>query len=581
MGAERPSRGNGSVSPTDCATPSPVSGEGAGGEGKICAALLLALVAALTFTSLPSALAQVSVAPEPTVRRIAAPGYTAMLGANGSISSLKVNGVEFLYTGSISRGSYFYQGGVVDMPEISQPAPGVAVASGSVSAVKYEFDDKYMTWTVTNKTNAAMSYFIVLDPAVKAVAGPTGTPIATPTNQTWSKSTFYRENASITVQGGTRLWGPWDANAQVWEAALAPHETRIITLTPASTPKEQQTRITQLTMPQTTPDADITLLSPRDYQVFQRSSLRKGEVRISLRTREPATDIECRFTGSSPLGPMPHAAHIVYETPRKSFNIDATLPAGGWYSLEVHARGRGGQDLGSAHVDHVGVGEVFVVAGQSNSTNYGEAHQTVHSGMVSSFSGDGWAIANDPQLGAADHSTGGSPWPSFGDAMYEHYHVPIGVAVTGYGGTSVNQWQPDGSLFPWMEKRILQLGPQGFRAVLWHQGESDTGMISDEYAIKLTNIIRSSKQQAGWEFPWFVARVSYHSPQEPSFASTRDAQKRLWDEGVALEGPDTDTLTGDNRDTGGKGIHLSAKGLNAHGQMWANSVRAYLDGVLH
>jgi hypothetical protein len=53
----------------------------------------------------------------------------------------------------------------------------------------------------------------------------------------------------------------------------------------------------------------------------------------------------------------------------------------------------------------------------------------------------------------------------------------------------------------------------------------------------------------------------------------RAGQKKLWDSGLALEGPDTDTLRGDNRN----GIHLSGKGQRAHGRMWADKVGAYLD----
>jgi hypothetical protein len=124
------------------------------------------------------------------------------------------------------------------------------------------------------------------------------------------------------------------------------------------------------------------------------------------------------------------------------------------------------------------------------------------------------------------------------------------------------------------------LGPRGFRAVLWHQGESDVGMSADDYANRLGNLIRSSRQAAAWDIPWFVARVSYHNPKNTSFPTTRDAQKKLWDTGVALEGPDTDTLTGDNRSENGQGIHFSAKGPRAHGRLWADKVGTYLDRVL-
>ncbi|HLV79619.1 MAG TPA: sialate O-acetylesterase, partial [Chthonomonadaceae bacterium] len=263
----------------------------------------------------------------------------------------------------------------------------------------------------------------------------------------------------------------------------------------------------------------------------------------------------------------------------RAFHAELPVTAGGWYSVEVRAL-KGRQVVGQATVAHVGVGEVFVGAGQSNSTNSGQERIQETSGLVSSFSGTTWQLANDPQPGTHDHSSGGSFWPAFGDAMVARYHVPIGVAVTGHGGTSVNQWQPDGELFAWMMTRIYELGPGGFRAVLWHQGESDVGLPSADYAARLSAVIEASKQLAGWEFPWFVAQVSYINPHLVSFPTTRNAQKQLWDTGVALEGPDTDTLTGDNRDFGGQGIHFSPKGLRAHGKLWADKVSVYLDRVL-
>ena len=164
--------------------------------------------------------------------------------------------------------------------------------------------------------------------------------------------------------------------------------------------------------------------------------------------------------------------------------------------------------------------------------------------------------------------------------MYERLHVPVGVAVTGHGGTSINEWQPGGALFQWMMFRILQLGRNGFRAVLWHQGESDTGMGPGTYADRLTNVIVASNREAEWQFPWFVAQATYHSAQEPSFPRLRDAQKSLWESGVALEGPDTDSLTGDYRDHNGAGIHFSGKGEREHGRLWADCVISYLNGVV-
>ena len=332
-------------------------------------------------------------------------------------------------------------------------------------------------------------------------------------------------------------------------------------------------------------ESSITLQSPRELQVVQRHSTASGEVLVSGKVSGDADKVEARFTGKAADGKdLPDQWHaIAYNSIANSFFGKVPLAAGGWYKLEVRAT-RGGQLVGQPiTLSKVGVGEVFVTAGQSNSTNCGELKTTQTSGMVSSFGGTSWQIADDPQPGVHDKSQGGSPWPAFGDAMYARYKVPIGIAATGHGGTSVVQWDPklgEGSLFMWMMHRVHQLGPRGFRAVLWHQGESDVAMSTDEYVQKLSALVAESKKQAGWDFPWFVAQVSYHNPEKPSHDTTRNAHKKIWDTGVALEGPDTDTLADDNRDMSGKGIHFSPKGLKAHGEMWRDKVSAYLDKVL-
>jgi hypothetical protein len=125
--------------------------------------------------------------------------------------------------------------------------------------------------------------------------------------------------------------------------------------------------------------------------------------------------------------------------------------------------------------------------------------------------------------------------------------------------------------------------PRGCRAVLWHQGESDAGQAraghpaerqisGEQYREFMAKLIQASRRRAGWDLPWFVARTTYHSEQDPADDEFRAAQKALWDSGLALEGPDTDALRGEFR----AGVHFNAKGLQAHGRLWAEKVGAYL-----
>jgi hypothetical protein len=359
---------------------------------------------------------------------------------------------------------------------------------------------------------------------------------------------------------------------------------------------------------QTGSTGPIDLESPRDFQVFQRQSTASGVVRVAGRALDRCDGAQGRASGKSSYGVLTGAWQtLAFDAASGAFHGDLRVPAGGWYRFELRLLEKE-KPVASIEIPHIGVGEVFVVAGQSNATNYGEVRQQTGSGMVTAYSADGWRLANDPQLGVQDGSRKGSFIPPFGDALFEKLHVPIGVAAVGHGSTSVRQWLPKGSRFavpPTMAKFVNQIGtnewecegtlfdgmmtvvrrfgPGGFRALLWHQGESDShqkpanDITAEVYGRFLEQIIRSSRREAGWDFPWFVARASYHSPSDPSCTPVRDAQRSLWEEGIALEGPDTDQLTGDNRQNGGTGVHFSDKGLRAHGRLWAEKVAAYVD----
>jgi hypothetical protein len=351
---------------------------------------------------------------------------------------------------------------------------------------------------------------------------------------------------------------------------------------------------------------ELTLTSPADFQVVQRQSRSEGRMKITGRRREAAgTQLEVRLLDSQGNG----AWHPVPAEGEDDFSGTITAPAGGWYRCEARLT-KDGRTVAETAVPHVGVGEVFLVAGQSNSANHGEEKQSVQSGRVASFDGRTWHVAHDPQRGAS--GSGGSFMPPLGDALTTKFGVPVGFIPIGIGATSVREWLPTGVSFPepptilsrvtrradgsWESKgaaydqliaREKQFGPQGFRAVLWHQGESDANQKDPArtlpgalYQEHLGRIIRDSRREAGWEAPWFVAQVSYHVPGDEASAEIRDAQAALWKNGLALPGPDSDALKGALRERGGKGVHFSGPGLRAHAARWAERITPWLEEQL-
>jgi len=360
--------------------------------------------------------------------------------------------------------------------------------------------------------------------------------------------------------------------------------------------------------------AALTLSSPADFQVFQRTSRTEGQIIVAghlpREIEGPATVVlETRLAGAG-LRTEPDWRKLATIKPgKKEFHAELTARGGGWFQLQIRIR-RDEAILGEVAVEHVGVGEVFVIVGQSNSANHGEEKQQTRTGLVAAFSGTGWTLANDPQPGAS--GSGGSFMPPFGDALVDRFHIPIGIVAAGVGATSVREWLPKGTQFPnpptitnhvtelpegeWESNgdlfdqfvnRLKQLGPHGFRAVLWHQGESDSNqqdatrtLAGPLYEKFLTQLIRDSRREVGWDVPWFVAQASYQNPENNGSPSIRAAQEALWKSGVALEGPDTDALRGDLRDSAGAGVHFSGKGLREHADRWVDKVAPWLDRQL-
>ena len=340
----------------------------------------------------------------------------------------------------------------------------------------------------------------------------------------------------------------------------------------------------------------LTLTSPSDCQVFQRQSLTQGVVVVEG-TADTATTVGVCI-GDCVWQPVP------VDPKTKRFRVALPVEAGGWYRVQVRVPGRE-----PVMVEHVGVGEVFIVAGQSNSANHGAEKQKTESGVVSSFDGTRWHLCSDPQGGAS--GSGGSFMPAFGDALLAKQYCPIGIAACGIGATSVRQWLPKGATmtnqpttgafvkmirpgvwestgqaFDGLMKRLEYFGTNGVRAILWHQGESDAGQARAGYPAErqitgaqyrgfMEQLIRASRERAGWAIPWFVAQATYHSEKDPADEEFRAAQKALWTSGVALEGPDTDALRGEFR----AGVHFNGKGQKEHGRLWAEKVGAYLDKV--
>lgn len=333
--------------------------------------------------------------------------------------------------------------------------------------------------------------------------------------------------------------------------------------------------------------AELGILAPTPWQVAQRGSAVRIELSGSgLVAAGSRTEYRLLMgnVGSEPPAPLPAAASawkpLAFEPADPAVPDRATatveLPAGGWYRLEVR-RHTATDDLpATATVEPFGVGEVFLIAGQSYATNTNDERLTVmdRRRRVAALDVETgrWQLANDPQP-APDNSDGGSIWPAVGDRLAAALDVPIGFVNVAFAGTSTRKWAPDGPLSARLHTAGRMVGR--FRAVLWQQGESDVidGTSTDDYVARLQAIRAAAVEAWNFEPVWLCAFSTHH----PTVYLNPEGQDRIRAAisrlgqlpGFGL-GPDTDTLQGPNRGGPESRRHFSPVGQRNAAKLWSD-----------
>ena len=262
-----------------------------------------------------------------------------------------------------------------------------------------------------------------------------------------------------------------------------------------------------------------------------------------------------------------------------TMNSDGTFTGttsliGGMHDVQYQALDANGNVIATKS-GQIGVGEIFITAGQSNSTNWGDIRQTSTSGLAYAYNPvtGKWEQNCDQQFGPLDGSNRGSTWPSFTDTLAEEEGVPVATYSVGYGGTSQSQWANDwNGIYSNLKDamKFLNDNSDGFAGILWHQGESDAGTQEQAYYNMLTALIEKTRTDSGNEdLPWGVAIASADA-NGTTYANVTNAQLRvIADDPLVFEGVDTDVFPRELRGEGGNSIHLSAAGLQEAGRLWA------------
>ena len=319
----------------------------------------------------------------------------------------------------------------------------------------------------------------------------------------------------------------------------------------------------------------VSITTPQARQIIQRNGSNTGNIVISGTYTGMPEHIEARvlvMTGTGNTG-TPTAWTTIVNTPAGgTFSGTLTgVAAGGWYQIEVRSVSGGTPLSNTAIVQRVGVGDLYLTAGQSNSANHGEPGTNTDDRVSAKNYADGaWSLAADPMPGAS--GTGGSVWTRLGTLLTSASNVPVGFICVGVGGTPVGYWVPPSTEGYLRLKAAAQAFPaNGFRAVLWHQGESDSyySTTPADYQARLTSAIAQLRTDAGWAMPWYVSEASDLSSttltqEEPVMAGQR---RVIHADPLVFAGPATDDfhLEGKLYD----GVHFNNAGMADHAQQWA------------
>jgi hypothetical protein len=215
---------------------------------------------------------------------------------------------------------------------------------------------------------------------------------------------------------------------------------------------------------------------------------------------------------------------------------------------------------------------VALVFGQSNSANSGYARYTPLHDVYVFYEGKCYT-AVDPLPGP--NGTGGTVWSHLGDKLIEAglYDKVLFVAV-GVGGTNIARWIPSGDLYPRVLDAIASLDSRGIKIthMLWHQGESDSGMHTkkDDYK-KMFMAMLEDIRKHGVDAPIYVA-VATRCGGQPEGFEIQQAQRELVNPALKIfPGAYSDELT--SIDDRPDSCHFTGSGLDKHATLWLNAIK--------
>jgi len=251
------------------------------------------------------------------------------------------------------------------------------------------------------------------------------------------------------------------------------------------------------------------------------------------------------------------------------------VPAGGLYRIETCLRTRKDDPamewpVRGDMIHHVGVGDIWVIAGQSNAAGYGRGayEDSPELGVHMLRLNGRWDLATHPLNDPTDtifpanrewSNPAHSPFLKFAKLLKSKLGYPIGLLPAALGGSHLRSWNPEesGELYRNMLQIVNYAGGL-VRGVVWYQGCSDANVPesgeAQTYLDRFGMFVRQLRDDLGSEtLPVITVQLNrligweYSEALDRCWGQVREAQRQAAKRipGVAVV-PSVDCRVGDN-----------------------------------